>query len=129
MLSRRHRLLMSCALLPLAGCSPTVHKPRLLHPGPAGYQRAIAEDFDPYPQDDVGPAIVGGRPRDYQIPPDEVARARQQQPVGPWRTTAPIGAPITAPVIAPAPVPYSPPVTMPVTPPPPSYTVPSPVRY
>ena len=128
MLSRRLTLLIySALLLQLASCSPTIHRPRLLHPGPAGYQRAIAEDFDPYPQNDVGPDIVGGRPLDYQIPPDEVARARQQQPVGPWRATPPIGAPVTAPVISPAPVPYSPPVAVPVTPP--SYTVPSPVRY
>ena len=128
MLSRRLTLLIySALLLQLASCSPTIHRPRLLHPGPAGYQRAIAEDFDPYPQNDVGPKIVGGRPLDYQIPPDEVARARQQQPVGPWRAPAPLGAPVTAPVISPAPVPYSPPVAVPVTPP--SYTVPSPVRY
>lgn len=136
MLSRRFPLLISCTLLlPLAACSPTIHRPRLLHPGPAGYQRAIAEDFDPYPQNDVGPEIVGGRPPDYQIPPDEVVRARQQQPTGPWRTTAPIAAPVTVPVTAPAPVPYSAPTPVPYSAPapvpvtPPSYTVPSPVRY
>ena len=75
--------------LPLAGCSSAVRQPRLLHPGPAGYQRNNATQFDPYPQNDVGPEIVGGRPLGYQKPPDEVTRARQQQPLGPWRAAGP----------------------------------------
>ncbi|NOY41154.1 MAG: membrane or secreted protein [Planctomycetes bacterium] len=79
------------ALLPmLAACSATVRKPRLLHPGPAGYQRNNATQFDPYPPDDMGPEIVGGRPPDFQKPPPEVIRARQQQPVGPWRSSGPL---------------------------------------
>ncbi len=86
--SRRSTLLalwVICVLLPLGACSPTVRRPQLLHPGPAWYQRANAEQYDPYPLNDVGPEIVGGRPIDFQKPPDEVTRARQQQPLGPWR--------------------------------------------
>ncbi len=79
------------ALLPLlAACSATVRKPQLQHPGPAGYQRNNAMQFDPYPLNDMGPEIVGGRPIDFQKPPAEVLRARQQQPVGPWRVSGPL---------------------------------------
>ena len=67
------------------GCSPTIRMPRLLHPGTAAYQRAQAEQFDPYPQNDMGPAIDGGRPIDYQVPVPQVERSRQPMPVGPWR--------------------------------------------
>ena len=35
---------------------------------------------------DMGPEIVGGRPREFSKPPSEVERARQQQPIGPWRS-------------------------------------------
>ncbi len=72
-------------LLPLTACSSRVHKPTLLHPGPANFQRNNATQFDPFPQNDMGPEIVGGRPREFQKPPNEVTRARQQQPIAPWR--------------------------------------------
>ena len=72
-------------LLVLAGCSPTIRMPRLLHPGPAGYQQFHATQFDPYPQNDVGPEILGGRPRTYMMPPPEVVRARQHSMAGRWR--------------------------------------------
>jgi hypothetical protein len=62
---------------PLVACSSAVRKPRLLHPGPASFQRYNATQFDPYPQNDMAPEIVGGRPLDYQVPPNEVTRARQ----------------------------------------------------
>jgi len=75
------------------GCSPTVRKPRLYSPGPASYQQYQATQFDPYPPNDMAPPIVGGRPKDFQKPPDEVLRARQQRPVGPWRAT-----PLTGPL-------------------------------
>ncbi len=75
---------VSLSLFFLTACSSAVRKPQLYHPGPAGYQRSNAQQFDPYPQNDVGPEIVGGRPLDFQKPPDELQRARQQQPLGPW---------------------------------------------
>ncbi len=50
------------------------------HPGPAAYQRAQAVQHDPYLLDDVGPEVVGARPRDYQIPVNEVDRARLAAP-------------------------------------------------
>ncbi len=73
-------------LLPLTACSSKVFKPTILHPGPAYFQRNNAVQFDPFPQNDMGPEIVGGRPREFQKPPHEVTRARQQQPIAPWRT-------------------------------------------
>jgi len=81
----RHLFVALVMLLPLTACSSTVHKPTLLHPGPAYFQRNNAMQFDPYPLNDMGPEIVGGRPLDFQKPPDEVSRARQQQTVAPWR--------------------------------------------
>lgn len=44
---------------------------------PAGtnrQQRFEAVAHDPYPQDDLGPEVVGGRPRDYQKPVAEPVR-------------------------------------------------------
>ncbi len=91
---KRLSLLLALPLLgfsllgfPVLGCSATVRKPQLLHPGPADYQRYNATQFDPYPPNDLGPAIVGGRPSGYEQPRPEVVRARQQQPVGPWRSS------------------------------------------
>ena len=78
-------LLALLFILPLAGCSRTVRKPQLCHPGTAGYQQYNAIQFDPYPQNDVGPEIDGGRPRAYMQPPPEVVRARQHQATVPWR--------------------------------------------
>jgi len=80
-----NRMAVSLSLFFLTACSSAVRMPQLYHPGPAGIQRANAEQFDPYPQNDVGPEIVGGRPLDFQKPPDELRRVRQQQPLGPFR--------------------------------------------
>lgn len=69
----------------MAACSSTIRHPRLASPGTAGFQRHNAEQFDPYPQNDMGPEIVGGRPPDYAVQVPEVERARQGMPIGPWR--------------------------------------------
>jgi len=39
-------------------------------------QRASAQRFDPYTEDEVGPPVVGGRPREFQEPIAEPSRAR-----------------------------------------------------
>jgi hypothetical protein len=57
------------------GCR-SVSGPRLTGPGPAPYQQAQAERFDPYPETESGPAVVGSRPMEYEDPPPEVQRAR-----------------------------------------------------
>ncbi len=81
-------LLVLMLSLTLAACSRTVRKPQLFHPGPAGYQQFNATQFDPYPQNDMGPEIVGGRPISYQRPPSEVVRARQHKAAEAWRGNA-----------------------------------------
>ncbi|MDZ4849881.1 MAG: hypothetical protein SGI77_11330 [Pirellulaceae bacterium] len=37
-------------------------------------QKSRAVTFDPYPLNDIGPPIVGGRPREYANPLPEAAR-------------------------------------------------------
>jgi hypothetical protein len=59
----------------VAGCRSTGPSD-WLHPGPAAYQQSQAERFDPYPENELGPPIVGSRPREYQKPPAEPTRAR-----------------------------------------------------
>lgn len=86
------------------GCSPAVRWPNLYHPGPAAYQRAEAVVHDPYPLDDVGPPIVGGRPLGYQKPVPEVERARM---FSPRRATVPLTIPFTNTQIMPPPSPQA----------------------
>lgn len=65
-------------LAPGLGCSPNIRMPHLFNPGPAGYQRYnAANKNDPYPMPDLGPEVVGGRPRGFRIPRPEVERSRQ----------------------------------------------------
>lgn len=72
----RFRYVVPLVLVVLfCGC-PTTGMPRLFNPGPEAYQRQVADRFDPYPENDTGPAIVGGRPREYQVPRAETTRAR-----------------------------------------------------
>lgn len=61
-----------------SGCQ-SMGLPRLFGPGSAPYQRGMAQQYDPYPETDVAPEIVGARPRDYQQPVPEPARARWLQ--------------------------------------------------
>ena len=118
------RIAVLLALMTLsAGCTPEIHRymrfPDLYNPGPAPYQRADAVRFDPYPLNDVGPEIEGGRPREYQQPVNEVERAKAY-------STPPAGLrPIPVPVLpsGPPPVFTAPPVVTtpyPGTPPPPA---------
>jgi hypothetical protein len=66
------------SLASAVGCAPEMAGLRqsFAHPGPAAYQRAQAVQHDPYVLNDVGPEVVGGRPREYMIPVNEVERAR-----------------------------------------------------
>ncbi len=59
----------------LVGCR-NLSLPSFFRPGPAKYQQSQAQRFDPYPENEPGPEIVGSRPQDYQKPPAEVLRAR-----------------------------------------------------
>ena len=73
--------------------------PNFVQPGWAHQQRQEAVEHDPYPLDDVGPEVVGGRPREYARPLNEVERARRN----------------TLPPVAMQPIPVQP---VPMTPPP-----------
>ena len=46
------------------------------NPGPAEHQQSQAEQFDPYPENEPGPELVGARPMEYDKPLAEVKRAR-----------------------------------------------------
>jgi len=80
-----HWLLLAASAAAISpGCTPEVHRykrfPDFFHPGWVQQQRNDAVAHDPYPLDDVGPEIVGGRPREYQRPLNEVQRARMKAP-------------------------------------------------
>jgi hypothetical protein len=62
---------MMIVLLAAAGCSSSIAKPDLLHPGSLAYQRWRAEVFDPYPVPYLGTPVEGGRPMQYRTPVPE----------------------------------------------------------
>ena len=101
-------LLIGAACMSLAACSSTIRWPQLNGPGPASYQRAAAEEIDPYPLPDMGPEVVGGRPREFDKPRDEVRRSRQflesvgARPAQMVPSAIPVGSPV--PVGSPIPV-------------------------
>jgi len=76
-------------IVSLAGCgwfrSPETRLPRLYNPGSAEYQRYQAERVvDPYPLNEAGPEIVGGRPRGFQKPMAETPRSQNRPRHGGW---------------------------------------------
>ncbi len=77
-------LLICCGLLVIgtACVNRSVHLPRLRGPGSAEFQRAIAVRYDPYPDQDAGPEIVGGRPQDFSRQVPEPTRVQQNR--SPW---------------------------------------------
>jgi hypothetical protein len=97
----------------IPGCH-TIRMPNFTHPGTAQQQRADAERFDPYPDPDAGPPVVGGRPPGYTRPLTEAEWSR--------RYGAPPGGILPGPVTT-FTVPPGPVVTNPFSPaPPPSYS-------
>lgn len=102
------------AALCCAGCTPEARNyirfPDLTHPGPAAYQQAQAIQHDPYPLNDIGPEVVGGRPLAFQQSLTEPARARQvPQPVVAIQGAPPPGTTVMAPPVASSPFPVAPP--------------------
>lgn len=59
----------------LAGCR-SLTPPSFGNPGPAAYQQSRAQRFDPYPENEPGPPVVGARPMEYEKPAAEVLRSR-----------------------------------------------------
>ena len=68
-------LAVGLILLMLGGCC-SIATPDWMDPGPAKVQQTRALRYDPYPDNEAGPAMVGVRPREYEIPPPEPSRAR-----------------------------------------------------
>jgi hypothetical protein len=62
------------AVLAIAGCS--WDRPFGSRAGTVEQQRFNASMHDPYSDNDAGPEVVGGRPRDFQQPRDEPIRSR-----------------------------------------------------
>jgi hypothetical protein len=96
-----------------SGCSSSLARPNWLNPGPVGYQQQVAERFDPYPEDDLGPPIVGGRPREYEIPRPPTPLKPSPAPTS-WGAAGPVQ-------LAPTPGAYSPGVAPSAVAPPPVY--------
>jgi hypothetical protein len=94
-------LMIAALAAGITGCLPEREElaQSLAHPGPTAYQRALANQHDPFLLNDVGPEVVGGRPRDFDMPMNEVERARL------GRTPPPGVAPIVAPAVTVTPVP------------------------
>jgi hypothetical protein len=77
------RILILIALLLLlptcCGCATKVAGftlPNVSHPGTEATQQARAQVYEPYPENEPGPPVVGGRPREYQDPRAEVLRVQ-----------------------------------------------------
>ncbi|MFV1965456.1 MAG: membrane or secreted protein [Pirellulaceae bacterium] len=71
----RFTLPFCCALAILAlfsGCGRS--RPLLWPVGPVEQQRRNASLHDPYSDNDIGPEVVGGRPREFQKPRPEPVR-------------------------------------------------------
>lgn len=119
-------------LFAISGCSPEAQQyirfPNFAHPGPAAAQRAEAIYHDPYPLNDVGPEIVGGRPLAYQQSLNEVDRARLERPGKMLRPVPVPGAAVAAPPVTSSPFPVAPaqPAMPLATTPPPIVTSPAP---
>jgi hypothetical protein len=107
--------LAAASSLGMGGCH-TIRMPNFAHPGTAQQQRADAERWDPYPDPDAGPPVVGGRPLGYTRPLTEADWSR--------RFGAPPGGispgPVATFTVPPAPV-----VTNPFSPSPPAVVVPN----
>jgi hypothetical protein len=108
---------LACIMLVLshvAGCTAEAQRyirfPNFSSPGPAPIQRAEAVQHDPYPLNDLGPEIVGGRPLSYQQSLTETERAKlvPTQPVL-IQGSAPPGSAVVAPPVISSPIAVAPP--------------------
>ena len=64
---------VAIVLVAASGCYlPILNGP----PGTIGMQRSRAVLFDPYPSETLGPPIMGGRPRGFDLPLSDVTNAQ-----------------------------------------------------
>jgi hypothetical protein len=116
---------VALATVVIGGCSAEaghyIHFPDFAHPGPEAVQRAQAIQHDPYPLNDVGPEIVGGRPLAYQQSLTEPERARLVPPRAGTLMAVPVpGSAVVAPPVLTSPFAVAPPqpgVVLPTSPP------------
>lgn len=59
-----------------SGCCQHLRSP-CSPPGTIGYQRNQAVLHDPFPDNALGPAVVGGRPREFELPLPEVVSSQR----------------------------------------------------
>jgi len=69
------------AIIAVGGCRGT-GRPQFFGPGSAPYQQQQAQQFDPYPETNIGPRVDGGRPDGYTAPAAEPYRGQPNQ----WNT-------------------------------------------
>jgi len=69
---RLYLLVIVLLLAAFGGCRG--YRPLLGFPGTMDQQRLNATVHDPYADNDAGPEIVGGRPREFQKPSAEPVR-------------------------------------------------------
>ena len=67
-------ILLGALWVGVTGCA--TRRPNLVHPGPSLYQRYNATLHDPYPDNDAGPKVEGGRPMAFDKPLAEPVRNR-----------------------------------------------------
>ena len=71
-------VVLGTILLAIVGCQSGA-PPGTPRPGRVEYQQKEAQKFDPYPENDIGPTVLGSRPLDYKEPRSEVRRAQWWQ--------------------------------------------------
>ncbi len=71
--TRSFTLLVVALMLGATGCHL---RPDPGPPGSIGAQRSRFVLNDPYPRDDLGPPIVGGRPLGFDLPPGEAVNSQ-----------------------------------------------------
>ena len=74
MKNRAGWLLIVASAFAVVGCG--TGRPNIMHPGDTQSQRFAAIAHDPYYDNDAGPEVVGGRPREFQKPLSEPVRNR-----------------------------------------------------
>ena len=67
-------LAVTAVLIMTAGCHL---RPNFGPPGTIGMQRSRAVLHDPYPSDDLGPPVLGGRPRGFDRPQSEARNLQE----------------------------------------------------
>lgn len=75
MLTTKLVFLSSVALVSFAGCANRQGWGFSSGQGTIERQKARAAAVDPYPLNDIGPEVLGGRPRDFFNPQPEPVRA------------------------------------------------------